>query len=131
MNANAIRILFRKETLDLMRDRRTLISLVVAPMLIGPLIMSATNYYIRRNEQEARVERFKIGVNEQIQLAGLRNALQSAGLDVISTPAPRAAVESKQVTFGVEVAGQPARPKVVFYSDNSDMKANMARRRVG
>src|SRR5687768_4327868 len=109
MNANAIRILFRKETLDLMRDRRTLISLVVAPMLIGPLIMSATNYYIRRNEQEARVERFKIGVNEQIQLAGLRNALQSAGLDVISTPAARAAVESKQVTFGVEVAGQPDR----------------------
>lgn len=130
MNANAVRILFRKEALDLMRDRRTLISLVVAPMLIGPLIMAATNYYIRRNEQQARVERFKVGVHEQTQLPGLRAALQKAGLEVVSTSTPRTAVESDQVTFGVEVAGNPDKPQVVFYSDNSEMKASMARRRV-
>jgi sodium transport system permease protein len=130
MNFKAVRVLFRKEALDLIRDRRTLISMVVAPMLIGPLIMAATNYYIRRSEQEARVERFKVGVRESTELAGLRPALQSAGLDVIRTDAPRAAVESKQVTFGVEVSGAVEKPVVVFYSDNSDMKASMARRRV-
>jgi sodium transport system permease protein len=104
--------------------------MVIAPMLIGPAIMAATSYFIRKSQQEARVERFKIGVHEQTQLAGLRNALEAAGLEVVPTTAARSAVESKQVTFGVEVTGDSQKPKVVFYSDNSEMKASMARRRV-
>jgi sodium transport system permease protein len=130
MRFRTIRILFRKEALDLLRDRRTMISLVIAPMLIGPAIMAGSTYWIRRSEQEARVERFKVGVRETTQLAGLRSALENAGLEVISVPDPRSAVEEKKVTFGMEVSGSSEKPKVVFYSDNSEMKANMARRRV-
>lgn len=130
MNWRAIRILFRKEVLDLMRDRRTLISLIVAPMVIGPAIMAATTFFIRRSQQEARVERFQIGIHEQTQLKGLREELQAAGLEVVSTESPRIAVEEKKVTFGLDVSGDPDKPNVVFYSDNADMKVNMARRRV-
>lgn len=130
MRLAAIRTLLRKEVLDLIRDRRTLISLVLAPMLVGPVIMSAMNYYMQRSQQQAQVERFKVGVREDITVAGLRESLVRAGLDVTQASSPRQAVEDKRVTFGVEVTGDVQRPTVRFFSDNSDMKASMARGRV-
>ncbi len=130
MNFAAIRVLFRKELLDLLRDRRTLISLVIAPMLVGPAIMSVMSYYIRRSEQQAKVERYKVGVREDVQLAGLRDALNAAGLEVRDENAPQQAVVDKKVTFGIEVTGNNEKPQLTFYSDNSEMTTSMARARV-
>ncbi|MBC8167445.1 MAG: ABC transporter permease [Bryobacteraceae bacterium] len=130
MNFADVRTLFRKELLDLMRDRRTLISLVVAPMLIGPVIMTLMNYYVNRSAEQAKVERYKIALREEIPVVGLRQALTSAGLEVVPSDAPRQAVETKAVTFGIDIAKGTEKPQLRFYSDNSEMKTNMARARV-
>ncbi|MDZ4798142.1 MAG: ABC transporter permease [Bryobacteraceae bacterium] len=130
MNFPTLRVLFRKEMLDLLRDRRTLISLVIAPMLVGPAIMTVMNYYIRRSEQQAKVERYKVGLNEGVRISGLRDALNGAGLEVSDEAAPRQAVVDKKITFGIDVTGDPSKPKLMFYSDNSEMKTSMARARV-
>jgi sodium transport system permease protein len=130
VNLSHVRVILRKELLDLLRDRRTLISLVVAPMLVGPAIMSGMNYYLRRTQQEARVQRFKVGISDPVRIAGLREALASAGLEVATVADPREAVEKKDVTFGIGISGEPAKPTLRFYSDNSDMTASMGRNRV-
>lgn len=130
MNLKIVGILWRKELLDLMRDRRTLISLVIAPMLIGPGIMSVMNFYVARNARQAKVERYKVGVRQEVTIPGLLEALQRAGLETTAVAAPRQAVEKKEVTFGIEVAGNPEQPRLRFYSDNSEMTSNMARARV-
>ncbi|HYO81830.1 MAG TPA: ABC transporter permease [Bryobacteraceae bacterium] len=130
MKLRTIRVLFRKEILDLLRDRRTLVSLVIAPMLIGPLMMSGTTYYMRRNADEARVQRFRVALAERVPLPELKPALAQAGLELANSADPRAAVENKEAAFGIEVDGAPQRPSVTFYSDNADMKSSMGRRRV-
>jgi sodium transport system permease protein len=130
MNLRTLRVLFRKEILDLLRDRRTLISLVIVPMLIGPAMMSVMNYYVRRNADQARVQRFRVAVAERTPLPELKPALSAAGLDLSDSRDPRRAVEQKEAAFGVEVSGAPGRPAITFFSDNSDMKSSMGRRRV-
>lgn len=130
MNFATVRVLFRKELLDLLRDRRTLISLVIAPMLVGPAIMSIMSFYIKRSEQQAKVERYKVGLREDVRIAGLRDALAGAGLEISDESAPKEAVVDKKVTFGIDVSGNPAKPQLKFYSDNSEMKTSMARARV-
>ncbi len=130
MNFGIVGVLLKKELLDLLRDRRTLISLVVAPMVVGPVIMIAMNSYVRRSEEQAKSERYKVGIREDVRLSGLREALGQSGLEVTEEADPRAAVENKAVTFGIAVTAKGDRPQLTFFSDNSEMKNSMARSRV-
>lgn len=130
MNFGIVRVVLFKELLDLLRDRRTLISLVLAPMLVGPAIMTGMNYYLRRTQNQAKIQRFRVGLQEAVVMPGLREALTAAGLEVRPADSARAAVERKDVTFGIEVTGSPGKPAIRFFSDNSDMTASMARRRI-
>ncbi len=130
MNFRNIAILFRKEMTDLLRDRRTLISMILAPMLIGPGLTSGMSYYFSKSRQAAKVERYKVGVEERTTVPGLREALTRQGLLVQPAADGRAAAESKQVDFGILVSGSASAPKVEVFSDNSELKIQMATRRV-
>lgn len=130
MNFPALRVLFRKEFLDLVRDRRTLVSLLLAPMLVGPVMMTGMNWFLARSEAAAQQEKYGVGLLERVPLPGLREQLQSEGLRVASSSDPRADVESRRSAFGIEVAGPAERPTVYFYADRSQMQSGMARGRV-
>jgi sodium transport system permease protein len=130
MSFRILSVLYRKEILDLLRDRRTLISLIIAPVLIGPVVSAGMGYFMERSRRQAKVERYKVGLSEQVVIPGLRDSLTAAALEVRDAAAPRAAVENKEVTFGIEVTGTQERPNIRFYSDNSEMVVNMARARV-
>jgi sodium transport system permease protein len=88
------------------------------------------NYYIKRQEQQAKVEHFKVGIREDVAIDGLRPALTRVGLEVMTVRQARQAVETKEVTYGIEVTGSAAKPQLFFYSDNSEMTSSMARSRV-
>jgi sodium transport system permease protein len=130
MSLRVLGILYRKEMTDLLRDRRTIISLIIAPVLVGPLISGGMGYFMERSRTRAKVERYSVGIREAVVVPGLSAALTQAGLDVRTVGRPRDAVESKAVTFGVEVAGSEQKPEITFYSDNSEVLASMARGRV-
>jgi sodium transport system permease protein len=130
MKLSTVAALLRKELIDLLRDRRTLISLVLVAMLVGPVMMTVMNLFVERNQRQAKVEHHKVGLRENLPIPGLRAALTEPGLKVVNTENPRADVDIKAATFGIEVVGSPGPAKVRFYSDNSEMAANMARSRV-
>ena len=130
MNLRHVQIILRKELTDLFRDRRTLISMLIVPMLIGPAFTAGISWYLGRSRQAAKVERYRIGLTERTIVTGLHDALTQAGFLVQKTDDPRAAAQGKQVDFGVLVSGPAAGPSVQIFSDNSEMKVQMATRRV-
>jgi sodium transport system permease protein len=130
MNLRTLLLLYRKEMLDLMRDRRTLISLIVAPVLIGPLVSGGMTYFMERSRKQAKVERYKVGLHQTVQIPGLATGLSAEGLEVEQVADARAAVESKRVTFGIDVMGAAEKPRLRFFSDNSEIMVSMARSRV-
>ena len=56
MNLRAIGIVFRKELVDVLRDRRTLISMIVVPVLVTPALILGVGLIAAKAVSQARHE---------------------------------------------------------------------------
>lgn len=113
--------IYRKELLDLIRDRRTLISMVVVPVLVFPIIMSLMSFVIGAIEDKAERESKTQTVGVKIATPEIRAALGRAGLQIADHDGLPALIEKKTLVAGVEeitAAGKP--PELRVYSDNSN-----------
>jgi sodium transport system permease protein len=62
MSLRDLAIVYRKELLDLLRDRRTIISMIVVPMLVMPLLMTGMGATVVKLVSQARREIPKVMV---------------------------------------------------------------------
>ena len=56
MNGRAIRIVYGKELRDSLRDRRTIISMIVVPVLVMPMLMFGVGTLMFKTMMKARQE---------------------------------------------------------------------------
>ena len=121
---------FRKELTDFLRDRRTVISLMVVPLVLMPVVSLGTGYFIARSQRMAKARNYTIAVKETQAVEGLEQALQGAGFRTEPSADPRAAVETKKREIGVEVApGKPA-PAIRIFNDASQTEMQVVRGRI-
>lgn len=130
MSVRTAWVIYRKEILDLLRDRRALLSMVVVPLLAMPLLMGGLSYFMVQAERKARETAHAIAVRTGVPLPGLAEALSAAGLRPQEARDPRAAVSEKRAEAGVEVAGSQARPTVKIYLDRTRTTSEVAASRV-
>ena len=111
-----IRSIYKKELLDLSRDRRTLISMVVVPLLVFPLVINAMIRIGSRLEANAESEAKSLGIGARVSTPSVREALEKTGLAIRERNDLRAAVEKKEVAAAVvEESGA-----IEIYADNSN-----------
>jgi sodium transport system permease protein len=126
----AVRVIYRKEMLDLLRDRRTLISMVAVPLLAMPLLYGGLIYLVTSSERKAREAAHTVAVREEAgTLPGLRDALGAVDLVPVDDPDPRQAVLDRRAEAGIEVAGAGERPAVRLYADLTRSASRAARDR--
>ena len=120
MNGTAVTTIYRKEMLELVRDRRTLISMVLVPIVAIPALFAVMHYFLSSSEKQAEQESVKVAVPSRIEMPGLEQALIDAGFQLSPQQNPRAAVEGKKVAAAVEMAnGDDGQPVVRMYVDGS------------
>jgi len=107
MNGRIVATVYRKELLELVRDRRTVISMVVVPIVAMPLLFSVMNYFMSSSEKKADEESTTIAVSGPLTMPGLEAALQSAGFQLKTTSDLRAAVSGKTAAAALEEARAP------------------------
>lgn len=56
------RIVFRKELKDTLRDRRTLITMILVPLLLFPVMIGLSSSFITSHEAEAQARTLNVGV---------------------------------------------------------------------
>src|SRR5262245_6519698 len=112
MQLQSIKLIYLKEILDLLRDRRTIISMVVFPVVVMPLLILASNYFIIRSINRAQDKQFNLALKQEIALEGITSSLEGAGFKIRTSDNPRRAVENKETELGVEVSGDPNNPTV-------------------
>lgn len=132
MNAGIVATVYRKELLEMGRDRRTLVSMVLVPILAMPLLFTVMHYFISSGQRKAEHEALTIAVPERLAMPGLDRALRTAGFQLRVEADPRAAVEKKQAAAAVEEARSEAgEPVIRLYVDRSrdasDKAADMLR----
>lgn len=115
--------------LDVVRDRRTLISMVAVPMLIIPLLLNVSTRVVSRMQDNAEQEAKTMAVAVRITTPALREALEKAQIQMVEKDDLKDAVLKKTVAAGVEeIAGTPVQVEV--YADNSNPISSAAAARV-
>jgi len=119
MNIRAVATIYHKEALEITRDRRTLISMVLVPIVAMPLMFKVMNFFLSSSDQQAEREAMMIAVPERLAMPGLEEALRSAGFQLGVSADPRAEVEKKKAAAAVVEQSEGAQPVVRLYLDQS------------
>ncbi|HKE28584.1 MAG TPA: ABC transporter permease subunit [Bryobacteraceae bacterium] len=120
MNGRIVTTVYRKELLELVRDRRTVISMVVVPIVAMPLLFSVLNHFMSSNEKQADAESTTIAVSGPIAMPGLEAALKKAGFELKNAVDLRAAVSNKDAAAAIEeTRSETGEPGIRIYNDDS------------
>ena len=118
MRVSMIAAIMRKELLDLLRDRRSLISMLVVPLLVFPLLISGMTRLMPRLQQRAEEDLQSMGIAARVSNPAARDAIEKLGLKIVEADDFKAAVQKKIVAAAVEeVEGTP--PRFLIYVDES------------
>ena len=128
MRLSMVGAIYQKEMLDLARDRRTLISMVLVPLLIIPLLLNVSMRLVSRMQENAEQEAKTMAVGVRITTPSLRDALAKAQIQIVDKDDLKDAVLKKTVAAAVEeIPGTP--PQVEIYADNSNPTSSRGRPR--
>ncbi|HTB11756.1 MAG TPA: ABC transporter permease subunit [Bryobacteraceae bacterium] len=129
MRLSMVGAIYQKEMLDLVRDRRTLISMVVVPLLVIPLLLNVSTRLISRMQENAENEAKSMAVAVRVTTPALREALEKAQIQMVEKDDLKDAVLKKTAAAGVEeIPGTPT--EVEIYADNSNPISSAAAARV-
>jgi sodium transport system permease protein len=131
MSLKSLPTIYRKEMLDTIRDRRTLISMVAVPALAIPLMFTVIGAFMNRMTKKAGEEAVTVAVHGADRLPGLLNALAGARCRFVEKRDLKAAVLNKEIAAGVEpVPGPGGAIEVRIYSDRSRQASEVASRNI-
>lgn len=136
MNWDHILTVYLKELKDSLRDRRTLISMVVVPTLLMPVIMFGAGYIISKVVKQAKEEATSLVILGGVDSPGILAALKADPKFRIVELKPdmdyRKMVSEKRVRLAVEIpdgfeaALKTGEPKTVtLYHYEGEMKSGM------
>src|ERR1700722_18154397 len=119
MRFSILRAIYQKEMLDLVRDRRTLISMVAVPLIVIPLLLNVSTRLMSRMQENAEQEAKSMAVAVKATTPALRQALEKAQIQIVEQDDVKDAVLKKSVAAGVEeIPGSPV--EVQIYVDSSN-----------
>jgi len=129
MTLNRVPAIYRKEMLDIIRDRRTLISMIVVPLAAMPLLFYVIGLLITSAEKRAGAEASAIAVRNPEALPGLAEFLTTSGFEVTRCDDLQAAVEKKQVAAGLAPVAQPGEAlEIRIFNDDTRQGSTLAAR---
>ncbi|HEY8993411.1 MAG TPA: ABC transporter permease [Lacunisphaera sp.] len=134
MNWNAIVTVYLKELKDSLRDRRTLISMIVIPTFLMPLLMFAAGTVMSKVVRQAREEATSLVILGGADSPGVVNALKAdPKFRIVETKEDYKMLVSEKrirlavdIPVGFEAALKSGEPKTVtFYHYEGEMKSGM------
>lgn len=135
MNGRTIATIYGKELSDLLRDRRTLISTIVIPTFIMPVIILGFGKAAMVVVSRAREEIPRVMVVGGADSPAVRSGLEAAGKFRIETATPdwKALISDKKVRAAVEIPEgfdraleKGSAPAVTLYDYQGELKSGMA-----
>ena len=126
--ANVITIV-RKELLDLVRDRRSLVSMLLVPLVIFPLMIAGMTRLLPKLDQRADDELQSLGIAAKVSNPAVQQALDRLGLKVGHPDDLKVAVQNKLAAAAVEeLPSEP--PEFRIYVDESSPVSAAGRDRI-
>lgn len=102
MNLQVFTAVYWKEMLELLRDRRTLISVVVLPLLFMPLLFSVTMTFMKSRTKKPESQGITVAIAGPASIGDAAPSLTCLGLKLVIKPDVARAVQDKQVATAVQ-----------------------------
>src|SRR5882762_10797312 len=83
MNLRISSAVYQKELLEIFRDRRTMISMIVVPLVAIPLMFNLINRFMTSREKQAEGESITVGVLDESKVPTVLPALKAAGFQPV------------------------------------------------
>ncbi len=97
-------VVYGKEMKDALRDPRTLLLMIIFPLIINPVMILFIGKMSKSEEQQIKSTRVVVALQRGAELSDLRAVLSSEpNLEVIESANPEADVNSKRATAGIQV----------------------------
>ncbi len=116
-----------KEIIDLIRDRRTLISMIVVPLIGMPVIITAFLYLSESSMSQAEQKPMKIAIKEVVTLPFFDQALKDSNLEIVKSEDPAKDVRDKMTELGLDIS---VLNKVKIFFDSTYSFASIAMQRL-
>ena len=127
MNFQIVKTIYRKEILDILRDRRALISMIVVPIIAMPGLFSVLHFFTENLGKKAEKESVRIGVSTNVSKLSIRDALTKSGFELVSQNDGRSAVEKKTVAASLDQDRGPAgEDQIVIFIDTTRAASSIA-----
>ncbi len=129
MSAKIASVIYRKEMLELLRDRRTLISMVLVPLFALPILFGVMSLVLEWQQKEAERDSYIVAVNPACGKM-METVLAAAGFRIKPAAQARRAVESKAVAAALDVTVANGSKQYVVYSDRTRPSSSIAGERM-
>ncbi len=139
MNLKHVWIVWRKELLDTVRDRRTLVLGLVVPVVVMPLFMLGPSFLVTSQLEGKQQEAQSVAVVNADDAPGLAALIRQSGTLALAEPAdPAAALEAGEVKailvlpdgFEGALAGEAELPQVLIRFKVSDDDSDVAQEKL-
>jgi sodium transport system permease protein len=116
----------QKELLEIVRDRRTMISMVVIPVLAVPVMFQMMNFFMSSSEKEASVQAMTLAIPNESNVEDILPALKKSGFTVLVKPALRDAVQKKEVAAAIDETEAGGVKQINVYMDRTRQASDLA-----
>lgn len=124
MKLNVIFTVFKKEIIDLLRDRRTLISMVALPVVVFPLVFGVMGRFMGDAEKKAEAEATSVAIVKGSIPAQFDRVIVRSGLKIVEVSDVASAVEKKVASTGLAVSSDAS--LVTVYAEGTRQSSGMA-----
>jgi sodium transport system permease protein len=130
MNLYKVLAIFRKEVLDLFRDRKTLIMMILVPLLMYPVLFTVISSLQTRSMQKMEQEKSKVAVQPGIPGSLLSLIRADDNLTLVSSEDYKADIREKMIQGYMGMKTGDGKTTYTIYYDGAWQKSSMASQRL-
>ncbi len=122
MKLAVILTVYKKELVDLMRDRRTLLSMVALPVIVFPLVFGGMSKVMEATGKKAETEATTVAVIRSAIPPDFARVIERSGLKAVEVANVATAVEKNEAATGMTVADK----LVTVYAEGTRQSSGIA-----
>jgi sodium transport system permease protein len=134
MNPKLVKIIYKKEMLDTLRDRRTLISMILVPLLVFPVLTFGLVALMKAKTESTKKELQKVALIGEQYAPGFVSSLEAKNMfELVKEKDYISAIKQKKVALALEFSGDFEQriasedsAWVVIYLDEAEFKSSIA-----
>lgn len=106
MNKKAIKFLYKKEILDVLRDKKTVIMMLLVPLIVYPLIMLVSMQMMTKITKNLSESTYKFAIeclDEDSEFVNFFNKQEKTGLEIVKVDDYKKALEEEEINAYVTI----------------------------